>query len=88
MSDAAGVRVCWHYARERVVLQIGWLCIPAVELVLACDEVVDLVAKVWATHLDTEQFLPIIDENNGKVNLVVCRSPVVVVIPYIKDEDG
>jgi hypothetical protein len=64
------------------------LRIPDVELVLACDEVVDLVVKLLAAHLDTGQSLPIIDKDNGEVDLVVCCSPVVVVIPDVEDEDG
>ena len=55
---------------------------------LACDEVIDLVAKLLATHLNTRQSLPIIDKNNGKVDHVMCRSPVVVVIKDVEDEDG
>jgi hypothetical protein len=53
-----------------VVLQIGRLRIPAAELVLACDEAVDLVAKLLAANLDAGQSLPIIDKNNVKVDLV------------------
>jgi hypothetical protein len=59
-----------------------------VELVLACNEVVDFVAKLLAAHLDTGQSLSIIDKHNGKVDLMVRRGPVVFVIPDVENEDG
>lgn len=71
-----------------MVLEIGRFRIPAVELVLACDESVDLVTKRLAAHLDTGEPLPIIDEKHGKVDFVVSRGPVVAVIPDVEGEDG
>jgi hypothetical protein len=56
---------------------------------LACDDTVDFVAKLATAYLfDGRRTPPVINKNNGKVDLVVCCGPVVVVIPDVEDEDG
>lgn len=71
-----------------MILKIRRLRIPAMQLMLASNEMVDLFAKLFAAHLDTGLPLPIVDKQDRQVNVIVCRSPVVVVIPDVEGEDG